>query len=77
MSHQKNLRELMLKRIKALRTESQKLSRRAGASMDSRSRAHLRQLAHESKRKADMLEARYNKLFAEHLESAFGVVANG
>lgn len=81
MTHARNLRDLMLKRIDGLKREAQKLSRQAGASMDSRTRMHLRQLSHESKRKADMLQARYDKLFAHLLEKpehtlTHGVVVN-
>ena len=77
MTHQKDLRDLMLNRIKRLRLEAGKLRRQAGASMDSRTRAHLRALAHESARKADMFQARYDKLFAEHLEPRLRIAANG
>ncbi|MNM08977.1 hypothetical protein D3C81_190570 [compost metagenome] len=76
MTHQKDLRELMLKRIKGLQREAEKLRRQSGASMDPRTRSHLRTLAHESKRKAEMLQARYDKLFADHLEPPLGLVVN-
>jgi len=76
MTHQKDLRDLMLNRIKRLRLEAGKLRRQAGASMESRTRSHLRTLSLESARKADMLQARYDKLFAEHLEPRLGAVAN-
>lgn len=68
MTHQKNLRDLMLERIKRLRRDAEKLRRQAGASMDARTRSHLRALSRESERKAEMLQARYDKLFAPHLE---------
>lgn len=76
MTHQKDLRDLMLIRIKRLRLEAGKLRRQAGASMDSRTRSHLRALSYETARKADMFQARYDKLFAEHLEPRLGMIAN-
>lgn len=76
MTHQKDLRDIMLQRIKRLEREAQKLRRQAGASMDARARSHLRGLSEEARRKAEMLQARYDKLFAPHLEPKLGVVAN-
>lgn len=76
MTHQKDLRDLMLKRIKGLQREAATLRRQSGASMDSRARSRLRVLSQETKRKAEMLQARYDKLFAEHLEPRLGAVAH-
>lgn len=58
---QQDLRDLMLKRIKGLQCETDKLRRQSGASMDQRTRSRLRQLSHESRRKAEMLQARYDR----------------
>ena len=73
---QQDLRDLMLKRIKGLQCEADKLRRQSGASMDQRTRSRLRQLSHESRRKAEMLQARYDTLFAPYLEPQHKDVSN-
>lgn len=62
MDNTKSLVKMLTHRVTALTREAKKLSRMAGASRCERERYNLREASRQAKRKAEMLQARLDRI---------------
>jgi len=67
------LKQMMEKRITQLEIEASKLSRRASAEHDYRTRQHLRELSREARSKAKLLKSRLGKISEFDLSETINV----
>lgn len=77
MDNSETLIKMLASRITSLRRQSSRLSRMATFSTDNNERRNLREESKSIKNKANMLQARLDKLEADHNAQKDDLISNG